>query len=225
MVKLGTARDAVACASEVLECFGGAGYIEDTGLPQLLRDAQVLSIWEGTTNVLSLDLLRALSGSGIEPWLAAMRAIVAGLDDQPTRELHAIAARALEQAPAWLDHPADVLEANARTIAMNLYRTTALVELSGLAHRSLAGGDEKPLIAARNYATPASGSNRSTPMDWASAWPALEALKTKAGSTALARISAQRESGVADLNPRMVPTNRLRTRLIRPRRKKNAPTT
>ncbi|XP_071012843.1 acyl-CoA dehydrogenase family member 11-like [Oncorhynchus clarkii lewisi] len=32
------------------------GYIEDTGLPAILRDAQVLSIWEGTTNILSLDV-------------------------------------------------------------------------------------------------------------------------------------------------------------------------
>jgi alkylation response protein AidB-like acyl-CoA dehydrogenase len=156
MVKLGTARDAVTCASETLECFGGAGYIEDTGLPQLLRDTQVLSIWEGTTNVLSLELLRALAASGIEPWLETMRARIAALDDQRTGELHAIASKALELAPAWLDHPADVLEANARTIAMNLYRTTALVELAGLAHRSLTRNDEqrghKPLIAALHYA-------------------------------------------------------------------------
>jgi len=156
MVKLGTARDAVACTSETLECFGGAGYIEDTGLPQLLRDAQVLSIWEGTTNVLALDLLRALAASGIEPWLASMRARIAPLDDERTRELHAIACRALEQVPGWLDHPADVLEANARTIAMNLYRTTALVELAGLAHRSLTRsaepGGQKPLTAALHYA-------------------------------------------------------------------------
>src|SRR6266542_1970704 len=58
-VKLLTGKDAVAHASEVVEAFGGAGYIEDTGVPRLLRDAQVLPIWEGTTNVLSLDLLRA----------------------------------------------------------------------------------------------------------------------------------------------------------------------
>ena len=58
LAKLYTARQAVAGMSEVLEAFGGAGYIEDTGLPRLLRDAQVLSIWEGTTNVLSLDVLR-----------------------------------------------------------------------------------------------------------------------------------------------------------------------
>jgi putative acyl-CoA dehydrogenase len=60
VVKLYTARQAIATASEVLEAFGGAGYIEDTGLPRLLRDAQVLSIWEGTTNVLSFDVLRAI---------------------------------------------------------------------------------------------------------------------------------------------------------------------
>lgn len=59
LAKLTTAKQAVALASEALECMGGAGYVEDTGLPRLLRDAQVLPIWEGTTNVLALDLLRA----------------------------------------------------------------------------------------------------------------------------------------------------------------------
>ena len=61
LAKLTTGKLAVASASEYLECFGGAGYVEDTGLPRLLRDAQVLPIWEGTTNVLSLDVLRALN--------------------------------------------------------------------------------------------------------------------------------------------------------------------
>lgn len=60
LVKLYTAKQAIALVSEALEAFGGAGYIEDTGLPQLLRNAQVLSIWEGTTNILSLDALRAI---------------------------------------------------------------------------------------------------------------------------------------------------------------------
>ena len=55
--------------SEVLEAFGGAGYVEDTGLPMLLRDAQVFSIWEGTTNVLALDALRAIGPKGLAPLL------------------------------------------------------------------------------------------------------------------------------------------------------------
>ena len=63
VAKLYTAKRAVEVASEALESFGGAGYVEDTGIPRLLRDAQVLPIWEGTTNVLSLDTLRAMGRS------------------------------------------------------------------------------------------------------------------------------------------------------------------
>jgi len=65
LTKLYTARQAVAGASEAIEAFGGAGYMEDTGIGRLLRDAQVLPIWEGTTNVLSLDTLRVLAKPGV----------------------------------------------------------------------------------------------------------------------------------------------------------------
>ncbi|ORZ40466.1 hypothetical protein BCR44DRAFT_1386096 [Catenaria anguillulae PL171] len=58
ILKLYTGKRAVAAISEGLELIGGNGYIEDTGIPRLLRDAQVLAIWEGTTNVLSLDVVR-----------------------------------------------------------------------------------------------------------------------------------------------------------------------
>ncbi len=58
VVKLFTAKVCLKVVSEVLESFGGAGYIEDTDLPRRLRDTQVFSIWEGTTNVLSLDVVR-----------------------------------------------------------------------------------------------------------------------------------------------------------------------
>ena len=40
--------------------FALQGYIEDTGLPSILRDAQVLPIWEGTTNIMALDVFRAV---------------------------------------------------------------------------------------------------------------------------------------------------------------------
>ncbi|HEX2187321.1 MAG TPA: acyl-CoA dehydrogenase family protein, partial [Longimicrobiaceae bacterium] len=82
LAKLTTARQSVAVASEVVEAFGGAGYVEDTGIPVLLRDAQVLSIWEGTTNVLSLDVLRALDGAGgAEPVRAEMERCAAAVRD------------------------------------------------------------------------------------------------------------------------------------------------
>lgn len=64
ILKLYTAKQAVSIASEGLESFGGQGYIEDTGLPVFLRDSQVLPIWEGTTNILSLDVLRVLQKTG-----------------------------------------------------------------------------------------------------------------------------------------------------------------
>lgn len=64
LAKLTLGKAAVAHASETLECFGGAGYIEDTGLPRILRDAQVFPIWEGTTNILALDIWRAEKQEG-----------------------------------------------------------------------------------------------------------------------------------------------------------------
>jgi putative acyl-CoA dehydrogenase len=64
LAKMYTAREAIANASETIEAFGGAGYIENTGVPRLLRDAQVFPIWEGTTNVLALDTLRAIAKDG-----------------------------------------------------------------------------------------------------------------------------------------------------------------
>jgi putative acyl-CoA dehydrogenase len=46
--------------AEALECLGGNGYIEDSGLPRLYREAPLSSIWEGSGNVAALDVLRAV---------------------------------------------------------------------------------------------------------------------------------------------------------------------
>jgi putative acyl-CoA dehydrogenase len=50
-------------AFEALECHGGAGYVEESGMPRLYREAPLASIWEGSGNVMSLDVLRALTRS------------------------------------------------------------------------------------------------------------------------------------------------------------------
>ena len=55
VLKLFTAKECVGLVSEALESFGGIGYTENSRIPVILRDAQVLPIWEGTTNILSLD--------------------------------------------------------------------------------------------------------------------------------------------------------------------------
>ncbi len=48
-------------AAEALECLGGNGFVEDSGLPALYRGAPINSIWEGSGNVAALDVLRALT--------------------------------------------------------------------------------------------------------------------------------------------------------------------
>jgi alkylation response protein AidB-like acyl-CoA dehydrogenase len=58
IVKAVTGKLAVPCVSECMELIGGNGYIEDRPMARLLRDAQVLPIWEGTTNILVLDAFR-----------------------------------------------------------------------------------------------------------------------------------------------------------------------
>lgn len=134
IVKLTTGRQVVAVISEVLEAFGGAGYVEDTGLPVLLRDVQVLTIWEGTTNVLSLDALRALGDTGIAPLTRAVERALAELREPA---LVAVAARvrtAFAAAQDWLAaHAARndaAREADARRFALTLGRATAAALLA-----------------------------------------------------------------------------------------------
>ena len=88
ITKLYTAKEALAVVSEGLESFGGLGYMENSGLPGLERDVQVLSIWEGTTNVLSLDTLRALSRVKETPLFSFKTVMLSMLNQcqSPTRD-------------------------------------------------------------------------------------------------------------------------------------------
>jgi alkylation response protein AidB-like acyl-CoA dehydrogenase len=133
LCKLTTAKQAVAVTSELLEAFGGAGYVEDTGLPMLLRDAQVLSIWEGTTNVLSLDALRAVARDGaLAPFVARVRALVEHARDAELAAAGRQALAAVERAAAWVTQrgadPASI-EAGARGFALTLGRSLELAAL------------------------------------------------------------------------------------------------
>ena len=56
-------KRAPAHAAEALECLGGNGYVEESGMPRLYRESPLNSIWEGSGNVTSLDVLRALARS------------------------------------------------------------------------------------------------------------------------------------------------------------------
>lgn len=60
LVKKETAEQAVHFSHEAIEMHGGNGFIEDFVTPRLLRDAQVLTVWEGTANILGLEILRLM---------------------------------------------------------------------------------------------------------------------------------------------------------------------
>ena len=88
---------------EAMECLGGAGYVEESGLPRLYREAPVNSIWEGSGNINALDLLRALATSpdSLDAWLAEV-APVRGIDDQTDQALVGVL-DALAGTPAELE--------------------------------------------------------------------------------------------------------------------------
>ncbi|MEZ4404512.1 MAG: acyl-CoA dehydrogenase family protein [Kofleriaceae bacterium] len=134
IAKLTTAKQAVAIASEAIESCGGAGYVEDTGLPRLLADAQVLPIWEGTTNVLALDTLRALGkGGGFEALAADVADHGKGIAHPALAAAMATAQAGLAHAQAWtlatMATPG-ALEAGARRLALTLGRSLELAYLA-----------------------------------------------------------------------------------------------
>jgi putative acyl-CoA dehydrogenase len=60
VMKYWVSKRAVAHAGEALECLGGNGFVEESAMPLLYRDAPLNSIWEGSGNVAALDVLRAI---------------------------------------------------------------------------------------------------------------------------------------------------------------------
>jgi putative acyl-CoA dehydrogenase len=89
-------------AAEALECLGGNGYVEESGMPRLYRDSPLNSIWEGSGNVTALDLLRALRRQpDAAEALTAELALAAGADrrlDEAARGLAASLARLTDAA-------------------------------------------------------------------------------------------------------------------------------
>jgi putative acyl-CoA dehydrogenase len=81
-------------AAESLECLGGNGYIEESGMPLLFRDAPVMSVWEGSGNVAALDVLRAMAREPETlPALLAECELARGADKRLDGHLDALGAR------------------------------------------------------------------------------------------------------------------------------------
>ncbi|MFN6979792.1 MAG: acyl-CoA dehydrogenase family protein, partial [Gemmobacter sp.] len=81
LAKFWSNKRAVWVIGEAMECLGGMGYVEETGLPMLYREAPLNGIWEGSGNVIALDILRTLAREpGASAALAARLDAAAGTD-------------------------------------------------------------------------------------------------------------------------------------------------
>ncbi len=159
LAKLLTAKQSVAVSSEALEAFGGAGYVEDTGLPMLLRDAQVLPIWEGTTNVLALDTLRAVEkAGGLGVVEEELRRCAEAVRDARLARATGDAQTALRRASDWLrtatDAGRDAVETDARRFALTLGHALEAALLARHAQWALDHeGDARPAAAVHRFAS------------------------------------------------------------------------
>ncbi len=131
LIKFRACRDARVVAGDAMEVRGGCGYIEEWPDPRILRDAHLGSIWEGTSNIVALDVRRAARR---ENALAALRAHVTGLlDDAPPL---ADAGAALDRACALMDAAQrEGGEVLTRQAASALYHVTSAAAMAWEAGR------------------------------------------------------------------------------------------
>jgi len=151
-----TGRLAVETASYAMEVLGGNGYVDDYVTNRLLRDAQVLPIWEGTSNILSLDLLRALAKEGSHrPFLETVEARLDTVSHPALVDLvETVAAEteAIEDAFATLaTEGQDYAELYAKRLADYVYDVYTAALLLSEAQTQLAETDDarKALVARR----------------------------------------------------------------------------
>lgn len=145
------AKKNMLATTELIESFGGAGYLEDTGIPRWLRDNQVLTIWEGTTNVLSLDVLRAIRKENAMP--AYLDDVQTRLNALPDSETRRHVRGALSQVEDFVDRfhemPADDIEYAARDLAFSLGNIMCASLL--LEHATALPDDKSAKFAAQRF--------------------------------------------------------------------------
>jgi len=84
LIKFRACRDARKVTADAMEVRGGCGYIEEWGDPRIVRDAHLGSIWEGTSNIVALDVMRAIVREDALPvWRQHMEALMAATPWHP----------------------------------------------------------------------------------------------------------------------------------------------
>ena len=143
--KFWVCRRTPAVVGEALECLGGAGFVEESALPRYFRESPLNSIWEGSGNVIALDVLRAVRR---EP--AAVAAVRQELREAAGQDARmAVAVADLEAMMAGHGHDVDADQRGARRLAS---RMAVLLQAAAL----LAAADglpNGPAVAERYLAT------------------------------------------------------------------------
>ena len=122
--KLFVCKQSISTISEGLESFGGQGAMEDTGLPVMLRDSQIFTIWEGTTNVLAMDMLRAIhktKGQVLKAFSSNLKTRLKLASNHVTLKEEALKVESLlDQILDTILKNQDILEVGARDLAFSL---------------------------------------------------------------------------------------------------------
>lgn len=120
VVKLAVCKAAPAFIAEAMEVLGGNGYVEDSGLPRLYREAPVNAIWEGSGNVMALDLARvaAHEPQALAAVISSLARQTAGLPGAAEAVESVAAALGGNDREAMARHAADRLAALAATAAL-----------------------------------------------------------------------------------------------------------
>jgi len=130
MIKFRACRDARKVTGDAMEVRGGCGYIEEWTDPRLVRDAHLGSIWEGTSNIVALDVVRAIQREGSLPVLQAyLQGLLAdcGISAGYRQALDATLARASALAERAAQDGGAVL---ARQAATGLYNCTTAIAMA-----------------------------------------------------------------------------------------------
>ena len=139
LIKFRACRDARRVTGDAMEVRGGCGYIEEWSDPRLVRDAHLGSIWEGTSNIVALDVVRAIRREGALPVLRAhLQGLLADTPWHP--QAQTVAAQALERSLALAQQVADASggasDAAARQAASALYHASTAIAMAWEAGRT-----------------------------------------------------------------------------------------
>jgi putative acyl-CoA dehydrogenase len=166
VMKYWVCKRAPGHAAEALECLGGNGFVEDSGMPSLYRDAPLNSIWEGSGNVSALDVLRAMAKEpdGLPAFVAECELATgadARLDAHLARARERAAAVFADQDPQFqarrvvedlaLALQGSLLVRHAQPAVADAFCATRLAGEGGRVYGTLPGGVDAEAIIERAY--------------------------------------------------------------------------